>query len=114
MKQYIPRKLPRNNGYAELINFERSVKTDLAPYSCSYAMRRALYIHLHPNQERGELKNIAPVDHFSIPPSADGLGIPGLLDYVSLVYRYACMCIFDLWTLVTILAQGPIVNIRKK
>ena len=87
----MPRKLPRDNGYAELINLRALRKTDLAPYSCSYAMRRALYIHLHPNQERGELKNTAPDGHFRfLLPRMDWV-IPGLLDYVSLVYRYACV-----------------------
>ena len=73
MKQYMSRMLTRYTGYAELINFRALRVNDLAPHSCSFAMRRALWIHLHPYQERGELENIAPDDHFPIPPSADGL-----------------------------------------
>ena len=43
----------------------------------------------------------------SIPPSADGW-IPGLLDYVSLVYRYAAWMYINLFAPCAILAQGPI------
>ena len=107
MKQYMPRKLPRDNGYAELINLRALGKTDLAPYSCSYAMRRALYIHLHPNQERGELKNTAPDGSFRfLLPRMDWdyTWITGLRQFSVQV----CMCvIFDMRLLVTTLAQGP-------